>query len=90
MMSMRLELEMLDQKVKRMMKAFETSCKIKGNTSCDDIIKVATHHIEMKNRYRLIQHDLQVWPDIYYYLLIFFCKSIIQLTESLSHSSCGN
>jgi len=57
---MRQELEMLDQKVKRMMKAFETSCKIKGNTSCDGIINKVNDHIEMKNRCRLIQQDLQV------------------------------
>lgn len=60
---MRQELDMLDQEMKHLMEVFATSCRIKGSTSYDGILKVVNDHIEMKDRCKLVQHDLQVLLD---------------------------
>ncbi|XP_020241204.1 uncharacterized protein LOC109819681 isoform X2 [Asparagus officinalis] len=83
--SLKQELEMLDQKVKDMMKGFQSSCKIKGNPSCDGIIKVVNDHIDMKNCCRLIQQDLQLWKlsDVVkendqYDIVLNYCNVLLQ------------
>ncbi|KAJ6813141.1 uncharacterized protein M6B38_147350 [Iris pallida] len=59
--SMRQELEVIGQKVKLLVKSFESYCKIKGNMNCDGIINAVNVHLETTNCCRVIQQDLQLW-----------------------------
>lgn len=57
---MRKELGVLDHKVKKIIKFFQASCKIKGDRNSDEIVELINDHLQRQERCRIIRQYLLV------------------------------
>ncbi|KAJ0051400.1 hypothetical protein Pint_01805 [Pistacia integerrima] len=55
------EAEAVDQKIKNLIKSFNTHCKTKGDLSCADTIPLLNDHLKKRALCRYIRQDLQLW-----------------------------
>eukprot|EP00268_Persea_americana_P036753 TRINITY_DN36275_c0_g1_i2.p1 TRINITY_DN36275_c0_g1~~TRINITY_DN36275_c0_g1_i2.p1 ORF type:complete len:1253 (+),score=254.54 TRINITY_DN36275_c0_g1_i2:148-3906(+) len=58
---MRKELGVLDHKVKKIIKFFQASCKIKGDRNSDEIVELINDHLQRQERCRIIRQYLLLW-----------------------------
>lgn len=63
--AMRQELEALDSQVKNFTKSFHAICKLEGEPSWDDTIRLVNDHLKKITCCRFIRQDLQLWKVDY-------------------------